>query len=157
MLETLRLHRSAPGKTLPRTIRRALEAAGLPQAETVMSSYPHTLSGGMLQRVLIAMALMLGARLIVADEPTTALDAEHRKALLETLCALRAKGTSLLLITHDFAVASRIGGPLMIMKDGQTVEQGPSDQVLQSPRQPYTRALIKASGLFFRKGGCHAC
>lgn len=157
MQETLRLHRPAPGKTLSRTVLHALENAGLSQAETVMSSYPHTLSGGMLQRVLIAMALMLGARLIVADEPTTALDAEHRKALLETLCALRAQGTSLLLITHDFAVASRVGGPLMIMKDGQTVEQGPSDQVLQMPRQAYTRALIEASGLSLRKGGSRVC
>ena len=122
-----------------------------------MASYPHMLSGGMLQRVLIAMALMLGARLIVADEPTTALDAEHRKTLLETLCALRAQGTSLLLITHDFAVATRVGGPLMIMKDGQTVEQGSSDQVLQTPRHPYTQALIEASGLSAWKGGCRAC
>ena len=147
MTETLRLHTGLKGTEAFEKIMAALREAGLDRAEDVTKSYPYMLSGGMLQRVLIAMALMVDAKLIVADEPTTALDAEHRNATVDALIRLREQGTAILLVTHDFAVASRMGGDLLVMKDGQIVECGLVDEVLGTPKHPYTKALIEASRL----------
>lgn len=147
MAETLRLHTGLTGKEGYARADTALQEAGLNRAGEVMKSYPHTLSGGMLQRVLIAMALMVDARLIVADEPTTALDVENRNATVDTMRRLRDRGAAILLVTHDFTVALRMGGDLLVMKDGQMVEQGNIHEVLAAPTQAYTRALIEASRL----------
>jgi nickel transport system ATP-binding protein len=159
MAETLRLHTSLAGKEAYARVGAALQEAGLNRAGEIMKSYPYTLSGGMLQRVLIAMALMVDAKLIVADEPTTALDVENRNATVDTMYRLREKGTAILLVTHDFAVASRMGGDLLVMKDGQMVEKGNIREVLAAPTQAYTRALIRASrlsGMDAERGEC-AC
>jgi len=148
MAETLYLHTGLRGKKVKSKLLTALENAGLDRAEEVMQSYPHMLSGGMLQRVLIAMALMVDAKLIVADEPTTALDAEHRNAAVDAFISLREKGAAILLVTHDFGVASRLGGELLVMKDGKAIERGSVFEVLQAPGHDYTRALIEASRLY---------
>ncbi|MPM17489.1 Oligopeptide transport ATP-binding protein OppD [bioreactor metagenome] len=147
MRETLYIHTGLKGDEAGEKLDRALREAGLEQAENVMRCYPYMLSGGMLQRVLIAMALMVNAKLIIADEPTTALDAEHRSATVDALVRLREQGTAILLVTHDFAVAARIGGNLLIMKDGGAIERGEVSEVLTAPEHPYTMALIEASRL----------
>ena len=147
MLETLRLHTGIKGKEAYQRLEVALKEAGLNHAGEIMKSYPHTLSGGMLQRVLIAMALMVDAKLIVADEPTTALDVENRNATVDNMRRMRERGAAILLVTHDFTVASRMGGGVLVMKDGQMVEQGDIHEVLTAPKHPYTRELIEASRL----------
>ena len=147
MAETLRLHTGLTGKEAYARLESALQEAGLARAGEIMRSYPHTLSGGMLQRVLIAFALMVEAKLIVADEPTAALDVENRNATVDTMRRLRERGAAILLVTHDFAVASRMGGDLLVMKDGQAVEQGDVHEVLAAPTHAYTQALIRASRL----------
>ncbi len=100
-----------------------------------------------MQRAMIAMALALDARLIVADEPTTALDVAHRCEVVDALCRLRKRGAAVLFVTHDFAVARRMGGEMMIMKDGRILERGTVEAVLREPRAEYTRALVAASRL----------
>ena len=147
MAETLRLHTGLKGDNAYIKLETALREAGLNSAGEVLKSYPHMLSGGMLQRVLIAMALMVESKLIVADEPTTALDVEHRNETVDNMRRLRENGTAILLVTHDFIVASRMGGNMLVMKDGQIVERGNIREVLAVPEHPYTRALIKASSL----------
>ena len=147
MKETLRLHSLILPSALQEKVKQALKDAGLDEPDRVYHSYPFTLSGGMLQRVMIAMALMVDARLIVADEPTTALDVANRNATVASFVKLRDKGAAVLLVTHDFSVAAQLGGKLLIMKDSEIIERGTVDEVLKSPRQPYTRALLEASRL----------
>ena len=147
MEETLRIHTGLPHKQAKEKCLCALEQAGLVNGSTVFESYPHMLSGGMLQRVMIAMTLMTDARLVVADEPTTALDVAHRKEAVDSFIRLRERGTAILLVTHDLAVAARLGGHLLIMKDGEIVERGELAAVLASPRHPYTKTLISAARL----------
>lgn len=144
MRETLALHSALHAAALEERVGQALEQAGLSDVDRVCRSYPHTLSGGMLQRVMIAMALMVNARLIVADEPTTALDVVHRNATVEAFAALRERGTAVLLVTHDFSVAAQLGGSLLVMRDGVLIEGGMVEHLLNAPRQPYTRALLDA-------------
>ena len=148
MVETLRLHTGLKGEKAYIKLETALQEAGLNSTGEVMKSYPHMLSGGMLQRVLVAMALMVGSKLIVADEPTTALDVEHRNETVDNMRRLRENGAAILLVTHDFNVAFRMGGDILVMKGGQIVEQGNIREVLTTPKHPYTRALIEASSLF---------
>ncbi len=147
MKETLALHTDFRTAALEEKSKEALERAGLSEVDRVYRSYPHMLSGGMLQRVMIAMALMVNARLVVADEPTTALDVIHRNAAVESFLALRSQGTAILLVTHDFSVADQLGGPLLIMKDSEIIERGKTEEVLKNPRQPYTKALLDACRL----------
>ena len=147
MEETLWLHTGLKGAEARKILETKLRESGLDRPADVLKSYPHMLSGGMLQRVLIAMALMVDAKLIVADEPTTALDVEHRNATVDTLLRLRKQGTAILLVTHDFAVAIRMGGDLLVMKEGRIIEQGHVTEVLAAPKHPYTLALIEASRL----------
>lgn len=152
MEETLRLHSDLQGKALDEKIDSALEEAGLSDTSVLRKSYPYMLSGGMLQRVTIAMALMVNARLIVADEPTTALDAAHRNGTVDTFIKFREKGVGVLLVTHDFSVAARMGGRVLVMKDGGMVETGEISEVLKHPRAEYTKALLEASRLSEESG-----
>lgn len=147
MKETLALHSDFESTLLESKVKKALERAGLDEPDRIYRSYPHTLSGGMLQRVMIAMALMVDAQLIVADEPTTALDVVNRNASVESFIALREKGAAVLLVTHDFSVATQLGGNLLIMKDSEIVERGTAKDILKSPKHPYTKALLAASRL----------
>ena len=134
------------GRKMPKTraeekARAALEKVGMLDRADY---YPHQLSGGMLQRVLIALAIAGKARLVVADEPTTALDAIHRDRAVEQLLKLREQGCAILIVTHDFDVARHMEGHVLIMKEGRMVERGSAKEVLQNPKAGYTKELIEA-------------
>ena len=120
-----------------------LQLVGIRDAAQRFSAYPHEMSGGMQQRVMIAMALACEPKLLVADEPTTALDVTIQAQIMELLRDLRAKlGMSIVLITHNFGIVKGFADEVLVMYRGQIVEQGPVEQVLENPRHPYTKALI---------------
>jgi oligopeptide/dipeptide ABC transporter ATP-binding protein len=120
-----------------------LEAAGIPRAETRVDDYPHQFSGGMRQRAMIALALAAGPDLLIADEPTTALDVTMQRQILELLARLRAEtGMAVIFITHDLGVVAEIADRVLVMYAGQCVEAGPVEDVLHRPQHPYTAALI---------------
>lgn len=121
-----------------------LTEVGVPQPEVRQRQYPGELSGGLRQRALIATALAQNPPLIIADEPTTALDVLVQAQVLEVLEQLIRRGTSLILISHDLSVVARLADHIMVMKSGQVLESGPAAQVLSRPQHPYTQALIKA-------------
>ena len=122
-----------------------LERVGIPDAARRAQDYPHQFSGGMRQRVLIAMALVGQPRLLIADEPTTALDVTLQAQILDLLSGLvRDSGTAVLMITHNLGVVAQICSHVAVMYAGHVVEAGPTRSVLQSPRHPYTRALLAA-------------
>ena len=117
----------------------------IPDAARRVRDYPHQLSGGMRQRVMIAIALACRPPLIIADEPTTALDVTIQAQVLDLLRELRARyNLSLLLITHDFGVIAEMADRVAVMFKGQIVEEGPVRQILRSPQHDYTRALLSA-------------
>jgi len=150
MLQFIRLHQSMSVSDARSRYTAALSETGLMQPERILKSFPHQLSGGMLQRVLIALAFAQNVRLILADEPTTALDAVHRDQAVELLCQLQKRGCAVLLVTHDFYVAKQMGGKVLILKEGEAVEQGDIGQVLTIPKADYTRELIDAARLEWR-------
>jgi peptide/nickel transport system ATP-binding protein len=120
----------------------ALERVGLPEPQRILDSYPHQLSGGQLQRVLIALAILPGPRLLVADEPTSALDVTVQKQILDLLDELRAElGIGILLITHDLALAAARADEVVVLQEGTIQEAGPTATVFTAPRSEYTRSL----------------
>ena len=142
--EILQLHRPAANTDAEAT--RLLESVGIPAPETRLRQYAHELSGGMQQRVMIAMALASRPKLLVADEPTTALDATIQAQILELLRELRQRlGMSLLLITHNLGIVGRIADRVGVMYAGQIVEHGPSDRLLGQPLHPYTQGLMESA------------
>ena len=129
-----------------------LERVGIDNANARLSQYPHELSGGLRQRVMIAMALMCDPKLIVADEPTTALDVTTQLQVLELLKEIQQDyGLSLLFITHDLGVVSHIADDVIVMYAGQIVESGPLAAVLGRPAHPYTRALLDCVPIPYRR------
>jgi oligopeptide/dipeptide ABC transporter ATP-binding protein len=151
--EAIRVHE--PRLTAGEIRRRALEAlerAAIPDPAVRARQYPHQLSGGLRQRVMIAMALAAGPGLLIADEPTTALDVTVQQKILELLEILhRDLALSLLFITHDLGVVARIADRIAVMYAGRIVEQGPAIEVLRSPRHPYTEALLRAAPALTRQ------
>jgi oligopeptide/dipeptide ABC transporter ATP-binding protein len=124
----------------------ALRRAAMTEPERRAEQYPHQLSGGLRQRAMIAMALAAGPRLLIADEPTTALDVTVQKEILELLHNLRRDlGLGLLFITHDLGVVAQVADRVIVLYAGLIVEEGPSGEVLHSPRHPYTQGLLQAS------------
>ncbi|WP_053086166.1 ABC transporter ATP-binding protein [Nitratireductor soli] len=122
-----------------------LHLVGIPDAAHRADDYPHQFSGGMRQRVLIAVAISCDPELLIADEPTTALDVTVQAQILRLLLRLREeRGMSLMLITHDFGVAAGMVGKVNVMYGGEIVESGPVEQVFNAPRHEYTRALLDA-------------
>jgi ABC-type dipeptide/oligopeptide/nickel transport system ATPase component len=122
-----------------------LHAVGIPDPRQRSRSYPHQLSGGMRQRVLIAMALVMNPALLVADEPTTALDVTIQAQILELLAELQSRlGLAILLITHDLGVVAEVASRVLVMYGGQVVEQAPVRELFANPRHPYTRGLLEA-------------
>lgn len=142
--EVLQLHRRELQRNAYRgEIARLLETVGIPDPGRVMDSYPHQLSGGMQQRAMIAMAIACRPALLVADEPTTALDVTIQAQILDLLRELRQKlGMAILLITHNFAIVSNLADRVLVMFRGKIVEEGPARKVLTDPQHPYTKALI---------------
>ncbi len=141
--ESLKLHR--PEKATNDEVVRLLKLVGIPAPESRMHDYPHQLSGGMQQRVMIAMALAAEPKLLVADEPTTALDVTIQAQILELLLDLKKRlGMAMLLITHNLGIVSDIADRLAVMYAGQIVELAPAADLLRRPFHPYTRALMNS-------------
>ncbi len=143
--EVLLLHRRMDRAQARRRVLELLELVGIDDPERRLSAYPHQLSGGQRQRVMIAMAIANEPDLLIADEPTTALDVTIQAQILALLQDLQRRlGMALLLITHDLAIVRRIADRVAVMREGRIVEQGPTARVLQRPRHPYTRELLAA-------------
>ena len=143
--EALRLHNDISASMVWARTLELLRQVGIPEPETRLASYPHQLSGGQRQRVMIAMALANEPDLLIADEPTTALDVTVQAQILSLLAEIRARlGMSLLFITHDLGIVRRIADRVCVMNGGKIVEQGPVEQVFTAPKHPYTRALLAA-------------
>ena len=145
IVEILQLHSGIRGPMARARTLELLTQVGIPEPQTRLASYPHQLSGGQRQRVMIAMALANEPDLLIADEPTTALDVTVQAQILTLLAEIRARlGMSLLFITHDLGIVRRIADVVCVMNNGKIVEQGPVEQVFTAPKHPYTRALLAA-------------
>jgi microcin C transport system ATP-binding protein len=143
--EILLLHGGVRGVAARQRTLELLTQVGIPDPETRLASYPHQLSGGQRQRVMIAMALANEPDLLIADEPTTALDVTVQAQILTLLADIRARlGMSLLFITHDLGIVRRIADVVCVMNGGKIVEKGPVEQVFTAPEHPYTRELLAA-------------
>jgi len=143
--EILHLHRPMSNSAARTRTLELLTQVGIPEPETRLGSYPHQLSGGQRQRVMIAMALANEPDLLIADEPTTALDVTVQAQILALLADIRARlGMSLLFITHDLGIVRRIADRVCVMNGGKIVEQGEVEQVFSAPKHPYTKALLAA-------------
>jgi peptide/nickel transport system ATP-binding protein len=141
--EVLRAHTSLDGRARKKRILDMMEQVRLPQVERIFASYPHRLSGGQRQRIMIAMALVLEPKLLIADEPTTALDVTTQKQILTLIRDLqRDHGTAVLFITHDMGVVAEIADRVAVMRSGRLVETGALDTILRSPTMEYTRNLL---------------
>jgi microcin C transport system ATP-binding protein len=145
LAEALALHQGLTGAAARARILDLLDKVGIRDAESRLSAYPHQLSGGQRQRVMIAMALANGPDLLIADEPTTALDVTIQAQILELLMELkRREGLAMLFITHDLGIVRRFADRVCVMRHGEIVEQGPAAEVFANPHHDYTRTLLAA-------------
>ncbi len=143
--EVLLLHGSHSREEIEKRTLEALQMVGLPDPEKAMRMYPHELSGGMRQRVMIAMGIIARPKLLIADEPTTALDVTTQAHVLELLQEVnRQTGTAVLLISHDLGVINKICSRVLVMYAGKIVEQGRTEDILKNPVHPYTQGLISS-------------
>ena len=143
--EVLREHTKLGRDERRRRILAMIEQVHLPEPDRIIASYPHQLSGGQRQRIMIAMALILEPALLIADEPTTALDVTTQAQILRLIRELqREHGTGVLFITHDFGVVAEIADRVAVLRNGELVEVGPTAEILRSPKHPYTKMLIAA-------------
>ena len=142
--EALRLHGWRDRASRRRKVLDLLASVDVPNPELRASQRPHELSGGLRQRALIASAIALDPEIIVADEPTTALDVTVQAQVLSLLADMKRRGASIVLISHDLAVVAHLADEILVMRGGEVVEQGPAERVLGEPRHPYTRSLIDA-------------
>ena len=141
--EVLRAHTDMAPAARTERILAIMRDVRLPEPELLLHAYPHQLSGGQRQRIMIAMALVLEPALLIADEPTTALDVTTQAQILQLIKDIqRTHGTAVLFITHDFGVVAEIADRVAVMQWGKVVESGETEQVLSRPRHPYTRMLI---------------
>jgi microcin C transport system ATP-binding protein len=145
MAESLALHQGLSGAGARARILELMDKVGIRDAESRLGAYPHQLSGGQRQRVMIAMALANGPELLIADEPTTALDVTIQAQILDLLADLKkSEGLSLLFITHDLGIVRRIADRVCVMQGGEIVEHGPTAEVFANPQHPYTQKLLAA-------------
>ena len=143
--ESLRAHDAVPRSKVRDRVVELLDQVGIPAPSTRLGAFPHQLSGGMNQRVMIAMAIACNPRLLIADEPTTALDVTIQKQILDLLISLqRQRGMALVLITHDMGVVAETAQRVQVMYAGQMVEEQATDGLFATPRHPYTAALLDA-------------
>ncbi|MDR3115863.1 MAG: ABC transporter ATP-binding protein [Treponema sp.] len=143
--EALRLHSKLPKKEIQDQCRKLLQQVGIADGETVLAGFPHELSGGMRQRVMIAMAIACKPRLLIADEPTTALDVTIQAQILALLKKLQAElGLTLMLITHDFGVVAEMADEVVVLYGGYAVERGNVHDLFTHPLHPYTQGLLKS-------------
>jgi peptide/nickel transport system ATP-binding protein len=145
--EAIRVHdRGLGAADVRERAQHALERAAIPEPERRARQYPHQLSGGLRQRVMIAIALAAGPGVLIADEPTTALDVTVQKQILQLLATLRRElQLSMLFVTHDLGVVAQVADRVAVMYAGRIVEEGASSEVLRHPRHPYTEGLLRAS------------
>lgn len=143
--EVFALHTRLSGSVIRQKVLDLISSVGIAEPERIYRSYPHELSGGQRQRAMIAMALALEPHLLIADEPTTALDVTTQARILRLIKEVQERtGTAILFITHDFGVVSEIADRVVVMKTGRVVEEGRADAILNSPSAPYTQQLIAA-------------
>jgi peptide/nickel transport system ATP-binding protein len=143
--ETVRLHQGLSPKAAERKAIEMLNLVGIPAPERRVREYPHQLSGGMRQRVMIAMALACNPKLLIADEPTTALDVTIQAQILDLMRALKTRlGSAIMLITHDLGVVAEMAQRVVVMYAGRKVEEGPVEAIFAQPLHPYTRGLLGA-------------
>ena len=156
--EALRIHTKMPPKERKQRALEAMALAGLPNGEQLYHQYPHQLSGGMRQRVMIAAALVLRPKLLIADEPTTALDVTIQAQILDTLKEInRKEGIAILFISHDLGVIRALCHHVVVMQQGEIVEAGDVEQVFHHPQQAYTQRLIasRPTRTKLKAGGSH--
>ena len=145
LTEHMRRHLGLRGEDASRRALDLLDLVRIPNPASAQHAYPHQFSGGMRQRIAIAVALACGPKLLIADEPTTALDVTVQAQILELLAELQSTtGTGMLFITHDLAVISSIARRVLVMRSGDPVEYGSAEQVFSNPRHEYTRMLLDA-------------
>ena len=145
MRNVLAAHEGLKGKAADERIHEVLRSCAMPDPERVTASYPHQLSGGMLQRAMLGMALLSRPKLLIADEPTTALDVTIAAQILELILQLqRDMGFSVLFITHDLGVVRRVCNRVAVLYAGRVVETSPTRELFRQPKHPYTRGLIAA-------------
>lgn len=142
--ETLREHRLAPRGEIGKRVVELLGSVGIADPEIRVRQYAHQLSGGLRQRALIASAISGNPNILIADEPTTALDVIVQAQIIELLKTMKAQGKGLILISHDLAVVAKLADTIIVLKDGNVVESGPPDAIFFSPKADYTRALLAA-------------
>ena len=143
--EAVRIHEGSNRKTSMARAREMFDLVRIPEADKRIGQYPHEMSGGMRQRVMIAIGLCCGPRLLIADEPTTALDVTIQAQILGLIKQLQVEtGTAMMLITHDMGVIAEVADRVVVMSQSKIVEQGPVDQIFHSPREAYTRGLLSA-------------
>jgi oligopeptide/dipeptide ABC transporter ATP-binding protein len=139
----IKMHRQMKQSQAIKEASEILELVGLPHPERILNTYPHQLSGGMKQRIIIGIALSCRASLLIADEPTTALDVTIQAQILKLLLELRAKlNVAIILITHDVGVAAQTCDRILVMYGGSIVESGSTDDILNNPQHPYTKGLL---------------
>ncbi|MDR1264178.1 MAG: ABC transporter ATP-binding protein [Propionibacteriaceae bacterium] len=149
LAEPLRRHHGLRGEALEQAVRQALAAVALDEVDQIARAFPHQVSGGQRQRVALAMALACDPTLLIADEPTTALDATVQRGVLELIDRLaRQRSMSLLFVTHDIAVAAAVSDRLAVLRSGRLVEHGPAAQLVARPRHPYTARLVASARRF---------
>ncbi|UKA52200.1 ABC transporter ATP-binding protein (plasmid) [Arthrobacter sp. FW305-123] len=145
LIEVIRLHQKVNKTQAQKIALEALEIVALPEAKRRMRAYPHELSGGQRQRVVIAIALACRPALLLADEPTTALDATVQKQIIDLLADINKDlGTAILMVTHDFGVVARLCRSVTVMRKGKVVEEGSTEKILSTPEHPYTQGLLNA-------------
>jgi oligopeptide/dipeptide ABC transporter ATP-binding protein len=153
IMEPLKLHLRCDNKMAKQTATNLLTMVGLPDAQQRLKSYPHELSGGMRQRVMIAIALACSPQLLIADEPTTALDVTVQAQIIEIVQNLRDQlGTAMIWITHDLGVIAGLADRVLVMYGGQIVEQARVGDLYKSPEHPYTQGLLRSIPRLDQKG-----
>jgi peptide/nickel transport system ATP-binding protein len=143
IVEAYRIHHDVDKKTAKRRAVEMLDRVGIPQPDKRVDSYPHEFSGGMRQRAMIAMSLVNNPELLIADEPTTALDVTVQAQILDLIRDLQKEfGSAVIVITHDLGVVAELADDILVMYGGRCVERGPAEKVFYEPRHPYTWGLL---------------